>query len=122
MKTKLINQKFTSGVGRTAKLFSRIACLGAAILICTSASAQNLFVSGNDAAGGEIYKFTWDGRQSIFASGLIKPWDLAVDRWGNVFVVAYVVTNGGDVVEPVVYKITPTGARTVFAFGLSYPS
>src|SRR5262245_31851500 len=121
MKTKLINKKFTSGVGRTANLLSRIACLGAAILICTSASAQNLFVSGNDAAGGEIYKFTWDGGQSIFASGLIKPWDLAVDRQGNVFVV--VVTNGGEVaVEAAVYKITPAGVRTTFASGLGYPS
>ena len=123
MKTKVISKKFTPGVGRTTKLFSRIACLGSAILICTSASAQNLFVSGNDAAGGEIYKFTWDGGQSIFASGLIKPWDLAVDSRGNVFVVAYVVANGGEVaVEAAIYKITPTGARTTFASGLGYPS
>ena len=62
MKTKLTETKFKSAIGRAGQLFSRIACLGAVILICSSASAQNLFVSGSDARGGEIFKFTWDGR------------------------------------------------------------
>ena len=85
MKTKLIETKFESAIGRVGQLFSRIACLGAVILICASASAQNLFVSGSDARGGEIFKFSWDGGQSIFASGLYKPWDMAFDSAGNLY-------------------------------------
>jgi hypothetical protein len=73
MKTKLTESKFKCAPGVARRLFSRIACLAAAILICSSAWAQNLFVSGRDARGGEIFKFTWDGVQSIFASGLIDP-------------------------------------------------
>src|SRR5712691_8117212 len=55
MKTKLIEMKFKSAIGRAGHLFSRIACLGAVILICTSVSAQNLVVSGTDAHGGKIF-------------------------------------------------------------------
>ena len=62
-------------------------------MICSSAFAQNLFVSGTDARGGEIYKFSWDGRQSIFASGLADPGDLAFDSVGNLFVVDYEIVG-----------------------------
>src|SRR5207253_1779060 len=102
------------------KLFSRIACVGAAFLICSSAWAQNLFVSGSDARGGEIFKFTWDGGQSIFASGLTDPWDLAFVNAGNLFVVNH--ASSGLVGNAAVYKITPNGVRTTFASGLSYPA
>jgi DNA-binding beta-propeller fold protein YncE len=94
--------------------------LGAVILICSSASAQNLFVSGSDAHGGEIFKFTWDRVQSIFASGLTDPWDLAFDSAGNLFVVDY--DRSGLVGDAAIYKITPNGVRTTFASGLSYPA
>ena len=60
MKTKVTEAKFRSALRRVGQFFSMVA-LGAAILICSSASAQNLFVSGRDAGGGEIFKFTWDG-------------------------------------------------------------
>ena len=78
MKTKLTETKFKSALGRAGQLFSRVVCLGAAILICSSASAQNMFVSGTDPRGGEIFKFSWDGKQSIFASKLHYPgiWQL----------------------------------------------
>ncbi len=126
MKTKLTENKFISAPRFANRLFSRIACLGAVILICTSASAQNLFVSGTDSRGGEIFKFTWDAKQSIFASGLTAPLDLAFDSAGNLFVVDYeIVTN--DPRAPLlgnaaVYKITPSGTQTIFASGLSYHS
>jgi len=126
MKIKLTESKFKCAPGVARQLFSRIACLGAAILICFSASAQNLFVSGNARLKncrppcGVIYKFSWDGGQSIFAVGLNTPGDLAFDNAGNLFVVDY--DRGGLVGDAVVYKITPNGMRTTFASGLSYPA
>jgi hypothetical protein len=126
MKTKLTESKFKHAPGTARQLFSRITCLGAVILIWSSASAQNLFVSGNARLEncrppcGVIYTFTWDGRQSIFASGLTDPWDVAFDRAGNLFVVDY--DHTGPVGNAGVYKITPTGVRTTFASGLSYPA
>jgi len=120
MKTNLTKIKFKSVFSTARQLFSSVACLGAVILICTSASAQNLFVSGSDLHGGAIFKFTWDGGQSIFASGLTDPWDVAFDNAGNLFVVDY--ASSGLVGNAAVYKITPNGVRTTFASGLSYPS
>ena len=43
MKTKLTEIKFKSAIGVARQLFSRAACFGALILICSSASAQNVF-------------------------------------------------------------------------------
>jgi sugar lactone lactonase YvrE len=125
MNTKTTETKFKSAIGFASGLFSRIACSGAAILICTSAFAQNLFVSGTDTRGGEISKFTWDAKQTIFASGLYDPWDLAFDSAGNLFVVDYEVLDyNGDRVpgNAAIYKITPNGTLTIFASRLSYPS
>jgi len=126
MKTKLTETKFKSTLGTAG----RLACLATLILICATASAQNMFVSGfgccvceasNDASScGQIFEFTWDGRQSIFASRLTAPGDVAFDNAGNLFVVDYEpLALIGDAA---VYKITPNGTRTVFASGLSYPS
>ena len=124
MKTKLTETKFKSALGRAGQLFSRVVCLGAAILICSSASAQNMFVSGTDTRGGEIFKFSWDGKQSVFASGLNYPGDLAVDSAGNLFVLDRVCSE--LFCDTVIYKMTgstvpPNGWR-YFASGLSYPS
>jgi hypothetical protein len=91
-------------------------------LTCSSASAQNMFVSGRDAGGGEIFKFTWDGGQSIFASGLYKPWDLAVDSAGDVFVMDYMIVGGDQVGNTAIFKIAPNGMVTIFASRLSYAS
>src|SRR5678815_468013 len=104
MKTKLTETKFKSALGRVGQLFSRVVWLGAAILICSSASAQNMFVSGTDPRGGEIFKFSWDGKKSIFASGLHYPGDLAVDSAGNLFVVDRVCSE--LFCDTVIYKIT----------------
>jgi DNA-binding beta-propeller fold protein YncE len=126
MKTKLTESKFKCAPGAARQLFNRIACLGAVILICGSASAQNLFVSGNARLKncrppcGVIYKFTWDGGQSIFAAGLNTPGDVAFDSAGNLFVVDY---DGDELFgKAAVYKITPNGVRTTFVSGLSYPA
>lgn len=122
MKTKLTESKFKCAPGVARQLFSRIASLGAAVLICSGAWAQNLFVSGRDASGGEIFKFTWDGGQSILASGLYKPSDLAFDSASNLFFVDYEIVGDGLRGEAAIYKITPNGTLTIFASRLSYPS
>jgi len=121
MKTKITEARFRSAFGRAGQFFSMVA-LGAAILTCSSASAQNLFVSGRDARGGEIFQFTWDGKQSTFASGLYKPWDMAFDSAGNLFVVDYMILGGDMVGNAAIFKITPNGTLTVFASRLSYAS
>jgi hypothetical protein len=122
---KLTITRFNYVGGVIHKLFSWGVCLGAVILICASAPAQNLFVSGSEpekncpGACGAIYKFTWDGGQSTFVSGLTDPWDVAFDSAGNLFVVDY--DRGGLVGDAAIYKITPNGVRTTFASGLTYP-
>src|SRR5438128_608622 len=102
--------KTTLGVAR--HLFSRAVCLGAIILICSSAPAQNLFVSGSDAGGGKILKFTPNGAQSTFASGLSGPQGLAFDSAGNLFVL-----EGGDIdgLGAAIFKFTPAGKKSTFA-------
>ena len=82
--------------------------MGSVILICSSAPAQNLFMS--DAPGGNIYEFTPNGVRTTFASGLDGPEGLAFDSAGNLF-----VADNGD---GRVYKFTPEGVRTTFASGL----
>jgi len=120
MKAKLTETKFRSAFGRVGQLCSRVVWLGAIILICSGACAQNLFVSGTDAGGGEIFKFPLAGSETIFATGLVDPWDLAVDRAGNVFVVD---SQCGEIYcGAEVSKITPQGGRSILASGLGYPS
>ena len=122
MKAKVTETKFRSAIRPVGQFFSMVA-LGVAILTCSSASAQNLFVSGRDAGGGEIFKFTWDGAQSIYASGLYKPWDMAFDSAGSLFVVDYMILGGGDAVgNAAIFKITPNGTLTIFASRVSYAS
>ena len=120
MKAKVTETK-CSAIRRVGQFFSMVA-LGAAILTCSSASAQNLFVSGRDAGGGEVFQFTWDGGQSIFASGLYKPWDVAIDSAGDVFVVDYMILGGDLVGNAAIFKITPNGTLTIFASRVSYAS
>lgn len=128
MKTKLTETKFTSDLGLAGWLISRIACLAAVILTCSSASAQNLFVTGyhcggdipSDVACGRIFEFTGNGGQSIFASGLNDPGDLAFDSTGNLFVVDY---DAGHIRNnsATIYKYSPNGSPVTLASGLSVP-
>lgn len=124
MKIKITETKFKSALGRAGQLFSRLVWLGAAILICSGASAQNMLVSGTDSRGGEIFKFSWDGKKSIFVSGLHYPGDLAVDTAGNVFVLDRVCSE--LFCDTVIYKMAgptvPPNAGEYFASGLTYPS
>ena len=125
MKTKLTETKFKSAFGLARRLFGRAVCFGAVIVICSSASAQNLFVSGSEPTKncfdgcGAIFKFTWDGGKSIFAIGLTNPWDVAFDNDGNSYVIDY--DRSGLLGNAAIYKITPNGTRTRFASGLKYP-
>src|SRR5262249_46967917 len=130
MKTNLTKTNVKSVISRAGRLFSRIAFFGAFILICSSAFAQNLFVSGHDARGGKIFKFTWDGRESIFASELYRPRCVAFDSAGNLFFVDYEILDAGGgeprvnaaIYNAAIYKITPNGTLTIFASRLSYSS
>ncbi len=112
MKNKKTETKVKSATGLARHSFGRVLCLGAVILICASASAQNLFVTGGDAGGGKIFKFTWDGVRSTFASGLSAPYGLTFDSTGNLFVAA----GGGQIL-----KFTPLGVQSTFASGLDFP-
>ena len=71
MKNKQTKTKFDSAFRAASQLIARVVCLGAIILICSSASAQNLFVS--DGANGNIYEFTPNGVRTTFVSGLNGP-------------------------------------------------
>ena len=106
MKNELTKTTFKSALDEACYLFGRAICLGALSLVCSSAPAQNLFVS-SDAAGGNIYEFTPNGVRSTFASGLAGA--LAFDKAGNLF-----VSDRGNI-----YKITPNGVRSTFASELA---
>ena len=120
MKNKQTETKSRCGLGLTRHLIGGVLCLAVISLICSSASAQNLFavdaVQGNY---GNIDEFTPNGVRSVFASGLTSPFAMAFDSGGNLF-----VADGGDenAGSGAVYKFTPAGVRTTFALGLSNPA
>src|SRR5437588_4904674 len=111
MKNKETETKFKSSRGAAHHLIGSTICLAALILICSSAPAQNLFMSdgysGISHNLGHIYKFTSNGASSTFASGLDGPEGLAFDSAGNLF-----VSIGGNI-----YEFTPAGVRSTFASG-----
>jgi hypothetical protein len=109
MKNKETETKFKSARRIAHYLFSRVTCLGALALICSSAPAQNLFMLGYDGQTGFIFEFTPDGVRSTFASGLNSPGSLTFDSAGNLF-----VADSGAI-----YKFTPDGVRTTFALGVN---
>lgn len=80
-------------------------------------SAGNLYVSEKDvfdSMASDIVKITPQGAQSIFASGLVTPFQMAFDQSGNLFVGC--ISSGAP--APL-YKISPTGEQSVF-FPLSH--
>src|SRR5215469_2037258 len=101
MKDGQTKTRFDSAFRPASHLIQSVVWLGVLVLICSSAAAQNLFVS-SDAYGGNIYEFTPNGARSTFASGLTGQ--LAIDKTGNLFVTA-----------DHIYKFTPRGARSTFA-------
>ncbi len=69
----------------------------------------------SDFAQGNIYRFTPDGQQSTFASGLNRPACLAFDNYyGNL----YEADQGsGDI-----HKFAPDGTQSTFVTGLNGPT
>jgi DNA-binding beta-propeller fold protein YncE len=112
MKNQLAKTRFSAALGIACHLFGRAASLGAIILICHSATAQDLYVSARDDTGGKVLRFSWDGLQSTFALGLSDPQGLAMDSAGNLFVADVV---GDDPVISLIYKFRPDGMRSTFA-------
>ena len=107
MKNKQTEAKSRSGFGLTRHLVSGVLCLAVISLICSNASAQNLFAV--DLNNGNIDEFAPNGVRSTIAFGLNYPAGLAFDQAGNLF-----VADGGAI-----DKFTPAGVRTTFASGLS---
>src|SRR5262245_4406530 len=116
MKDRQTKAKPDSAFHAAGHLIQKVVCLGAIVLICTNASAQNLFMSdgysGLQHNLGHIYKFTPRRAVSTFASGLDGPEGLAFDIAGNLYVTSFLGR---------IYKFTPGGARTTFASGLNDP-
>ena len=112
MKNKLTKTRFTVALGTACHLFGRAASLGSVILICHSATAQDLYVSARDDSRGKVLRYSWDGMQSTFAEELSDPQGLAMDSAGNLFVADVV---GNDPVISLIYKFSPDGVRSTFA-------
>jgi len=89
-----------------------IASLATALLpISVLAASGDLFAADNGS--NTIYRFTPDGTESTFASGLNGPFGLAFDSSGNLF--------EGDAGTNTIFKFTPDGTGSTFAFGLNGP-
>src|SRR6266566_2823695 len=90
----------------------------ATILVSATAHSRNDAFDGKgnllvaDADRGTIFKFTPDGKKSMFASGLMPDsgYDLAFDRTGNLFV--------SDEENELVIEFTSQGKKTTFATGV----
>ena len=93
-----------------------ISFCGAAMLIFSSAQAQNLLV--DSYFNGTIIAITPGGVQSIFASGLVTPEGMAFNSDGDLFVAEFRAANGN---YGTIVKITPSGVQSIFATGLNSP-
>ena len=97
-----------------------LACVvfaGVILLVGSSVSAQNLYVSDYTGFRG-IYEITPQGVQSNFVSGLNRPLALAFNCSGNLF-----VTDGGtgSIYEFTNQNGTLSSNPTLFASGLNQP-
>jgi sugar lactone lactonase YvrE len=79
--------------------------------ISVLAASGDLFAADNGS--NTIFRFTPDGAESTFASGLNRPFGLAFDGSGNLF--------EGDAGTNTIFKFTPDGTGSTFALGLSGP-
>jgi sugar lactone lactonase YvrE len=79
---------------------------------------NDLFASINgtgDNGGGFIYKYTPNGVQSIFASGLSRPRGVAFDHAANLFVATLTCDNVSGTCQGAIVKISPGGVQSTFA-------
>ena len=106
LQDKLTETKLKSVLGRACHFMSSVLCLGAVVLICANAPAQNLFVSV-DGPDANIYELTPEGVRTIFASEIGIAGALAFDNAGNLFVAS---DN--------IYEFSPDGMRSTFATGI----
>jgi sugar lactone lactonase YvrE len=82
-------------------------------------SGGNLFVSTEcfcDPGNDTILKFTPDGMESTFYTGLTFPRGLAFDSSGNLFVAEANAIPDGDILE-----FPTAGGKIVFASGFGRP-
>ena len=102
--------KFKSSIRAAYHSFGGAACVGAVLLIASSARAQNLFAAGYSYT--TIYEITPGGTVSIFNNNLSGPQGLAFNSAGDLFVANYdwFSGNGGKI-----NKITPSGTMSTFA-------
>ena len=112
IKMKPMKTKFKSNIRAGCHSFGGVVCVGAVLLIASSAQAQNLFET--DLHSGNIYEYTPGGARSTFASGLDEPYGLAFNSAGDLFAAAW---GSGNITE-----ITPGGVQSTFASGLDYPT
>jgi hypothetical protein len=94
-----------------------LACAGA-LLIGSSASAQNLFISSYTP--GDINEYTPAGvLQSTFATGQDYPYGLAFNSAGDLFVANTADdAGGGSSYNGYITKITPAGVQSTFYSGV----
>jgi len=98
----------------TKLIYSTLAGVSLAIgPLTANANPGDIFVSdlappNND---GVIYKFTPDGTQSIFATGLEHPSGLALDSAGYLFAADFSFEFAAETI----YKFAPDGTRSTFA-------
>ena len=91
MKNKLTETKLRPSISLTRHLISAVLCLAVISLICSRASAQNLFVTD----GATIYQSTPDAVRTTFASGLSRAFGLTFDSEGKLFVVNHDNSSSG---------------------------
>src|SRR5271154_6839234 len=100
--------KFKSNIRAACQPFGALICVGALLLIGSSAPAQNLFVSCN--SNNDIVKIAPGGALTPFSEELNGPQGLAFNSAGNLFVAGFYGT---------IYELTPGGVQSTFASGLT---
>ena len=102
----------------TKLIYGALAVVSLAINAVTANGAlDDLFVSinGDGSNGaGSIFEYTPTGVQSLFASGLSLPRDVAFGKGGNLFV-ANMTCNASGNCQGTIVKITPGGVQSTFA-------
>ncbi len=115
---KLSKRNFKKSVKLKSKKAGHFwgAVAGGVVILASSASAQNLFVSSY--SDSTIYEMKPDGTRQVFASGygVYQPYFLAFDNGGNLF-----VASGG------IFKFAHDGTQTLFSgsfapYGIAFNS